>query len=289
MIEPHSLSAEPGKVPTHVMTSGHTEEGVTVRQLGTPSDYAQAIELQRDTWGRSFREVVPEAVLKISQRVGGVAAGAFADTGEMLGFVYGMTGLYDGRLMHWSHMLAVRHDARDRGIGGRLKQYQRELVRARGVEWMYWTFDPLVSRNAHRNFNGLGVTVREYVTDMYADTGSELHAFGTDRFIVALHVEAPAVLRRTPLPDALVRVPTLNDCSPADLVTALEHASPVRIAVPFDVELITVEEARSWRAKTRAAFVAALAQGYQINAFQRGEDRCFYILTKPNATTTQPA
>jgi len=187
--------------------------------------------------------------------------------------------------MHWSHMLAVRPEARDHGIGGRLKQYQRELVRARGVEWMYWTFDPLVARNAHRNFNGLGVTVREYVTDMYRDTGSELHAFGTDRFIVALQVDAPAVLRSTPVPGALGRVPTLNDCSHADLTAALERAGPVRIAVPFDVEVIRVEEAREWRAKTRAAFLAALEQGYQVSAFQRGEDRCFYILTKSNQAT----
>jgi predicted GNAT superfamily acetyltransferase len=285
MIEPDSLSAEPGKAPTHALGSSHTERGVTVRQLATPGDYAAAIELQRVTWGRSFREVVPEAILKISQRVGGVAAGAFDEAGEMLGFVYGMTGLYDGRVMHWSHMLAVRPDARDHGIGGRLKQYQRELVRARGVEWMYWTFDPLVARNAHRNFNGLGVSVREYVIDMYRDTGSDLHAFGTDRFIVALHVDSPSVLRSTPLPDALVRVPTLNDCSAADLAAALERGGPVRIAVPFDVEVISVEEARNWRAKTRAAFLAALEQGYQVSAFQRGEDRCFYILTKSNPAT----
>src|SRR5262245_16112660 len=190
---------------------------LSLRQLSTRAEYAQALELQRITWGQSFREVVPEAVMKITQRVGGVAAGAFDETGEMLGFVYGMTGLYDGRLMHWSHMLAVRPDARDHGIGSRLKKYQRDLMRARGVEWMYWTFDPLVARNAHRNFNGLGVRIQEYVIDMYADTGSELHAFGTDRFIVALHVNAAPVVQNRPLPDALGRVPTLNDCSPSDL------------------------------------------------------------------------
>jgi predicted GNAT superfamily acetyltransferase len=280
MIEPDSLSAEPGKAPPSTTSADRTEAGISVRRLSTATDYAQAIELQRLTWGRAFREVVPEAILKISQRVGGVVAGAFAETGELLGFVYGMTGLYEGRVIHWSHMLAVRPEARDRGLGTRLKQYQRELVRAAGVEWMYWTFDPLVARNAHRNFNGLGVTVREYVPDMYADTGSELHAFGTDRFIVALHVDALHAQLDTPAASALVRAPTLNDCSPEDLSAALHRGGPVRIAVPSDVEVVSVEEARVWRAKTRAAFLAAFGQGYQVSGFQRGDDRCFYALTR---------
>ena len=281
MIEPDSLSAEPGKAPPSPMSADRTEAGVSVRRLSTSADYAQAIELQRLTWGRSFREVVPEAILKISQRIGGVAAGAFAENGEMLGFVYGMTGLYEARVIHWSHMLAVRADARDRGLGTRLKQYQRELVRAAGVQWMYWTFDPLVARNAHRNFNGLGVTVREYVPDMYADTGSELHAFGTDRFIVALHVDAPPVQRGTQASSTIVRAPTLNDCSPEDLDAALQRGGPVRIAVPFDVEIVSIDEGRVWRARTRAAFLAALGRGYEVSGFQRGDDRCFYVLTLP--------
>ena len=36
-----------------------------------------------------------------------------------------MTGLKDGELIHWSHMLAARVASRDRGLGQRLKLYQR--------------------------------------------------------------------------------------------------------------------------------------------------------------------
>src|ERR671926_25771 len=51
---------------------------------------------------------------------------------------------------------------------------------------IYWTYDPLVARNAHLNFNVFGVRIHEYVEDMYGETESPLHrGIGTDRFVVA--------------------------------------------------------------------------------------------------------
>ena len=67
-----------------------------------------------------------------------------------------------------------------------MKLYQRELLLGRGVEIIFWTYDPLVARNAHINLNKLGTKIQEYVPDMYGeDTGSDLHrGIGMDRFIV---------------------------------------------------------------------------------------------------------
>ena len=143
----------------------------SLRLLDSESDYAACVRLQRLTWGVGFGEVVPASVLKITNRVGGIVAGAFA-AGELLGFVYGITGLLRGRLVHWSHMLAVRPEARDQGIGLQLKHFQRDVLRGRGVGQVLWSFDPLVARNAHLNLVRLGVRVEEYVTDMYPASNS---------------------------------------------------------------------------------------------------------------------
>jgi predicted GNAT superfamily acetyltransferase len=179
--------------------------GVTLRPLASHDDYHACYELQLATWGRDFQEGVPPSVLKISQRVGGIAAGAFAAGGELLGYVYGLTGVRPPgsrraaatlparggptrpELFHWSHMLAVAPQARDLGLGTRLKLYQRELLLPLGVEVMEWTYDPLEARNAHLNLNRLGAEVVEYVEDMYkGEMGSELaRGIGTDRFIVS--------------------------------------------------------------------------------------------------------
>ena len=83
-------------------------------------------------------------------------------------------------------MLAVRPDARNLGLGRRLKEHQRAMVRELGASVIYWTYDPLVARNAHLNFNRLGVRLAEYVENMYGVTDSVLHGgIPTDRMVVA--------------------------------------------------------------------------------------------------------
>jgi predicted GNAT superfamily acetyltransferase len=97
----------------------------------------------------------------------------------------GFAGWVGGRPIHWSDMLAVLPEARDLGLGRRLKEFQRDTLLERGVRDVYWTFDPLESRNAHLNFGHLGVTCREYVRDCYGQSASHLHAgLATDRFVV---------------------------------------------------------------------------------------------------------
>jgi chorismate synthase len=259
---------------------------LVVRRLASHEDYAAAVELQRLIWGQSFRDVVPTAILKVTQRVGGVTAGAFDPDGDLVGFVYGLTGFYDGRLVHWSHMLGVRPELRDHGIGRRLKEFQRELLAEAGIEWIYWTFDPLVARNAHLNFNRLNVEVREYVPDMYGDTGSELHSFGTDRFVVAWAVRSGeqngAGRRATSAREVPLEAPVLNNLDDEGFASAtrgLVH-NTVLVEVPCEIELMTPAEARAWRAATRRSFRTAMQAGYEVSGFYRDSgDRCLYILS----------
>jgi predicted GNAT superfamily acetyltransferase len=118
--------------------------------------------------------VVPgaDAVEDRGRRGVRIAAGAFDESDEMLGFVFGLTGIRDGRPIHWSHMLGVHPEARGRGIGRMLKEHQRKLLRERGVPTIFWTFDPLAVGNAHLNLNLLGARVVEHVVDMCPPTGS---------------------------------------------------------------------------------------------------------------------
>ncbi len=245
---------------------------VVLRPLASTADYEACAELQRATWGQGFAEVVPGVILKIAQKVGGVAAGAFDREGRLLGFVFGMTGVRRGRLVHWSHMLAVADAARDLGLGRSLKLYQRELLLPLGVERVLWTYDPLESRNAHLNFNRLGVEVEEYVESMYdEESGSELsRGLGTDRFIVAWEIAGERARR------ALAGEPP--DFAPfrdAPAYDALNGAAPpeaprVRVAIPASIQEVKrerPEEAAAWRAGTRRALQGYLARGYRVAGF----------------------
>ena len=56
--------------------------------------------------GYSFSERVPPTILMVSQRIGGVTAGAFDGAGRMLGFVFGMTEKYCGIFASTSRPMA---------------------------------------------------------------------------------------------------------------------------------------------------------------------------------------
>ena len=172
-------------------------DGYTIRPFATIDEYRDCVALQEATWGVGFSERVAPAILKVSQILGGVSAGAYDVEGRLVGFIFGMTGLRDGALVHWSDMLAVIPEARDAGLGRRLKLYPRDEVLGRGVACLHSTFDPLQSRNAHLNFFKLGIVVREYQADMYGQTDSPLHrGIGTDRFIVSWLLRSDRVRAR---------------------------------------------------------------------------------------------
>jgi chorismate synthase len=277
---------------------------IDIRHVRTHDEFVQCVDLQAATWGADFRESVPATILKITQRLGGVTAGAFAPDGSLLGFIFGVTGIERGLLVHWSDMLAVDAAAQNHGIGRRLKEFQRESLRALGVTRMYWTYDPLVARNAHFNLNRLGAQVMEYVPDMYgADTGSALHSgLGTDRFIVVWPI-TPArdeIAGRTP-PASLAAwssAPILNAASdhsapaePAPIDGSLPDLA--RVEIPADILRLQqdhIAEAARWRRSTRHAFQWALANGYRVEWFQRepSSDHGYYLLARvPAATSTE--
>ena len=255
-----------------------------LRRFHSHDDYRACLELQKQTWGDSFAECVPPSLLQVSQKIGGVAAGAFDDAnGTLLGFVFGLTGVKDGRLVHWSDMLAVRPEYRDHGIGLQLKRYQQQLVREIGVEKILWTYDPLVSRNAHLNLNRLGARVTEYVPDMYASDapGTLNRGLSMDRFIVAWDFlqtkEEEAAQRRHAANTRFNSAPIVNDLSELPL------AELVRVEIPHDIQAVKEQDetrALTWRSSTRRAFMFYLEKQYRVAGFYREEEcgRSFYGL-----------
>jgi predicted GNAT superfamily acetyltransferase len=268
------------------MTALRPEE-LTFRSFDRPGDYHACVDLQKSIWGQDFSDVTPSSVLKISQKVGGVAAGAFAPDGRILGFVWGLTGVRDGRFFHWSHMLGVHPDARDLRLGTRLKLLQRELLLPLGIEDVEWTYDPLEARNAHLNLNHLGALPVEYVEDMYAgEMGSDLaEGIGTDRFIVRWSIASDRVagiLAGAPAsdPSAFAGTPVLG-LEAADEEFPLPEAPRVRVEIPAsiqDVKAARPDEAPVWRQSTRRAIEHYLARRYRVTAYLREGDRRFYGL-----------
>lgn len=273
-------------------------EGYVIRPFRNLDEHQACYRLQQDTWGEGFQEGVPVSLLMVVPRVGGVVAGAFSAAGELAGFVFGISGVEDGRLVHWSDMLAVRGTERGRGLGQLLKWYQRSVLLEAGIGRIYWTFDPLESVNAYVNFHCLGTMAWEYQQDFYGRSDSQLHAgIGTDRLIVAWLLDSERVrkrLRAGPPPEEDIA----HRATDAPLVNpvggngdSLVSARPdlglsghrVRIAVPRslqDLKNRDLDLALDWRHKTRAAFQHYLREGYEVAGFRREGRFSSYVLER---------
>lgn len=273
----------------------------TIRPFRTHQDYEACIALQEATWGSGFSERVPMALMIVSQRLGGVAAGAFDDDGSLAGFIFGLSGIENGSPVHWSDMLAVRTDCRGRGLGIRLKSYQRNVVLENGIRRMYWTFDPLESQNAYINLARLGIVAREYVENMYGQTDSPLHrGIGTDRFVALWQLDAARVERRLAEQESpaaieeLAGVPRVLDCTPASPsgwpepeARETPRADQVLAAIPSNIQALkaaTPELAARWREATRSVLRSYLSNGYEVCELIRGARVSHYLLRRIGGT-----
>jgi chorismate synthase len=269
---------------------------IHIRPLTTPAELRRCVDIQREVWGPDYSEVVPPPILTLATRLGGILAGAFDGRDEMIGFVFGMTGVVDGGIVHWSDMLAVRPAYRDRGIGDALKRYQRDVLLRRGIERVQWTFEPLEGRNAHVNFARLGVTSHEYVRDFYGGSDSPLHGeIGTDRLVVEWPIASGRVrdrLTRASRPPGerdIAALPRVNThtmvdghARSSDPVLSLE-GSRVLLAIPADIQSLKrdhPEIAREWRAVTRASFESYFGRGFVAVEYVRGGAVGFYMLER---------
>ena len=278
-----TLSSGVSGTGTGVATERHG--GYTYRPITTAEDAVACFELQGEVWGSSF-DRVPATLIRILTSIGGLAIGAFDDTGTLVGFVFSLAGMQNGEPIHWSHMLGVREDVRGHGVGRHLKEMQRAEVARRGIARVLWTFDPLQARNAHLNFNRLGVRLLDYVENMYGITQSPLHAgLATDRLVVMLTAKG-ATAEGPRLNGANGALPVLTPFPRAgDITVDLEDTDVpgVLIEIPTDLQQViaaTPELATTWRMATRGSFVRAIRRGYQVTGLRRDltTNRAFYTL-----------
>ncbi|MEW5830216.1 MAG: GNAT family N-acetyltransferase [Chloroflexota bacterium] len=284
---------------------------LTIRLLETPEDIAAVEKLQSLVWPGSEIEIVPAHVLLTVIHNGGLVIGAFLG-GELVGFVFGFPGLEfvpDGpHPKHCSHMMGVHPGHRSGGIGYALKRAQWQMVRHQGLSHVTWTYDPLLSRNAHLNISRLGAVCNFYRRSEYGELRDGLNAgLPTDRFQVDWWVNSQRVVRR--MGDRARRGFGLDhflqagvqalypvQTGPGGLPRPPEHFPPPgdRLAlaeIPSDFHDLKAKDfslARDWRFFGREVFESVFAAGYLVTdfVFERGAGapRSLYVLTHGEAT-----
>ena len=158
-------------------------EAIVIRRCQGLHELRSCVTLQKEIWNFSDAELVPLRMFVVAEKVGGQVMGAF-DGNEMVGFALSVPGTRSSHIYLHSHMLAVRKEHRNSGLGRRLKLLQREDALARGIELIEWTFDPLEIKNSYLNIEKLGAIARRYNINQYGITSSPLQGgLPSDRLI----------------------------------------------------------------------------------------------------------
>ena len=240
---------------------------------------------------------VGSEVLSVTQKYGGVVLGAIAK-GKLLGFLYAFLGRYHGRVVHWSHMMAVEERHRDKGLGFRMKLAHRKLALQEGIKSICWTYDPLQSRNAALNIARLGVRVEEYLPDCYGRFPSVIEkGLPSDRFVVSWQVSSARVARcllGPPLRPINLNLDRINETRRNEegfIVNrgiSFSFAEPrLLLEIPTNTDEMRVRAlklARQWRLETRRMFQHAFESGCRVLDFVTtgtgGDRRAFYVLSR---------
>lgn len=283
---------------------------IPVRPLRTLAELKPAVELQRQYWGSDVESVVPAHMLFSLANHGGHVLGAF-DGDQLIGILIGFLGTSreeTGRpamanLQMISKRMVVLPEYRGMGVGYKLKLRQRELAMAAGVRLITWTFDPLLTLNAHLNIRKLGAQCAEYYVDYYGtESAGGLATLGSsDRFSVEWWVTHRRVEERLHGKRADLTLAQYLQANTAILnptrVTddgAIRPAEQVQeassslalVEIPLNFSQLVTENptlATIWRQHTRDIFVPLMQRGFMVTDFLResldGRERAFYLLS----------
>jgi len=239
--------------------------GVLVRPCHGIEEFEACVNVERAVWKSADIDIVPISLFVIASKTGGQVIGAFHGS-DVVGFTMAIAGWRDRKPFLHSHMTAVLDRYRDRGIGRRLKLFQREDALARGISLIEWTFDPLIIKNAYFNLMRLGAVARRYLPNAYGITTSPLHsALPTDRLVAEWHLRSVRVRRMLARKQA----------------TPVFSKKAVRISIAANLEdLKKSNPAKAVRrqAKIRAQFTLLLGKGYAATAVAPNQSGMDYIL-----------
>jgi predicted GNAT superfamily acetyltransferase len=263
-------------------------DAITIRRAESIEDYRACQHAQRRAWGlEDDTYVIPVATMVGAQLHGGLVLGAFLPDGRAVGVSFAFLGRVEGRICLYSQLTGIVPEYQERGIGGRLKEAQRDFARAEGIERIAWAFDLFQVRNARFNFQKLGATGVRFVENMYGPRTDPLNlGTPTDRLIVVWETapQAPCGDRERPFEgDLLVR---LDEASIPRPVDAARLDSPrALLEIPTSMKHLRQDNPRlaeQWREAVRHAFQAAFHAGYQAVGFKVVDKdmRCFYLMEK---------
>lgn len=276
------------------------------RLLHSLDDMQGAVDLQKTYWGEEDRALVPAHMLfSIAENGGHVLAAMDGDT--LAGVVIGFVGMKPEAMISssadvhiYSKRLIVSRDYRNHGLGAWLKFAQRDYALEHGIRRIVWTFDPLLSMNAHLNLRKLGALSRRFIKNYYGtENVGGLSPMGySDRLYVEWLLDHERVERcavghceSATLGDYLdkggtVVNPAVRDgdfFAPCKHVVDVAGQETLLVEIPrnyYDMMVQVPDLVGQWRAHNRDTLGVLLSGDYTVVDFVSEGEHVFYVLSK---------
>lgn len=168
----------------------------------------------------------------------------------------------------YGYIAAAAPQVPDRGIGFALKQHQRSWALAHGMTVMRWTFDPLVSRNAHFNLTKLGARAHAYLEGFYGVMDDALNGRDVaDRLEAEWRLDSAAAVAAAQGRPAGTHRPAGDggEAGPDGRPALVDEGAVRWVRVPADIVALRrsrQDEATHWRASVRAWLTLSFAEGF---------------------------
>lgn len=252
--------------------------GVEIRLLTDVDEFTRVADLFQNIWTKQGENSpVNVETLRALSKAGSYVGGAF-EHDELVGACFGFFAAPEQRALH-SHIAGVSARMRGRSVGFALKVHQRAWALEEGLDEISWTFDPLISRNAHFNLVKLAATPTSYHRNFYGHMADALNgADDTDRMLVTWYVRDPRVVAAChgePVSVADTSTAAEPLLSVGDDLGPLRHHTDtrlVRVALPRDIESLRLaepERATAWRLALRETLGSSLESGGRVLSFDR--------------------
>jgi predicted GNAT superfamily acetyltransferase len=266
----HSPARAPATVPASALVSA-AETG-RIRPAEDVPTLDRIARFLADVWQTpESRPPFAPDVLRAFVHAGGAVH--YATDGD--GVVAASVLVFCSPASHTTYSMIAAVRTSDRGVGFALKQAQRAWSLRHGATTMIWTFDPLVSRNAHFNIAKLGAVATEYTVDFYGQIDDGVNGHDeTDRLTAVWSLSEPR--------PSLLAGPNSVDARPGPdgepFSARDEHGYWCR--VPLDIVATRRRDqplAAEWRAAVRDVLLPAFKAGFAATGFSRSG---WYRLTR---------
>jgi predicted GNAT superfamily acetyltransferase len=260
----------------------HKPLKISIRELQGVGEMVAAESLQKSVW-ESSTDFDHKDILLAIQHSGGLVAGAFTQDESLVGFILAFSTM-ESHGLH-SHRLAVLPEFRHHHLGERMKWFQRDWGLERGIEWIQWTYDPLLVNNANLNIHRLGAIAAKYYENYYGTMDGINSGTPSDRVMAVWYLNSPRVLAclNDPIKEngntQAIDVNRVRENSPDGEFLDLDK-SRLRINLPSDFNRLMLDNlnlALEWRFHIRRLLQNYFSRMYYISGFTLKDGPAYFL------------